>query len=244
MINTSVAVGSGLFKEFNHLDHFNETPHDILPVLEISAYTVRMDMPPFDGDQPSASSVLADQVLVRRVQEGDAVAFNILVSKYQKRIEAVVARYVYDRHELLDVVQETFLRAYKGIDDFRGDSAFFTWLYRIATNTAKNYLQAKDRRPPDSDIDSEIAELFSLGNFKEIASPEHLLLRDEIEKKVFDLIQGLPDDLQQAITLREIEGLSYESIAELMQCPIGTVRSRISRARDIIDQGVKPLLMD
>ncbi len=197
-----------------------------------------------DQEQEAASSVLADQVLVRRAQEGDSLAFGLLVSKYQKKVESVVRRYIQDRHETLDIVQETFLRAYKGLDDFRGDSAFFTWLFRIASNVAKNHLQAKDRRPPDTDIDSEIAELFSLGDFKEVASPEHLLLRDEIEKKIFDLIQGLPGDLQQAITLREIEGLSYEAIAELMKCPVGTVRSRISRARDVIDQGVKPLLMD
>lgn len=194
-------------------------------------------------DQTAASS-LADQLLVRRAQEGDDKAFNILVSKYQKKVESVVRRYVYDQHEVLDVVQEAFLRAYKGLQDFRGDSAFFTWLFRIASNVAKNHLQARDRRPPDIDIDSEIAEFFSLGDFKEVASPEHILLRDEIERKIFKLIQGLPDDLQQAITLREIEGLTYEEIAELMDCPVGTVRSRIFRARDIIDQGVKPLLMD
>lgn len=193
---------------------------------------------------PETSIALTDQVLVRRVQEGDNMAFNLLVSKYQHKIENLVGRYVKDSHEVYDVVQESFIKAYRGIDDFRGDSAFYSWLYRIAVNTAKNYLVARERRPPDTDIDAPLAELFDLGNFKEIASPEHLLLRDEIEKTVFRVIQALPDELQEAIILREIEGMSYDEIAKAMRCPIGTVRSRIFRARDIVDNAVAPLLLD
>lgn len=191
-----------------------------------------------------AQAVLADKILVDRFQHGDLKVFNLLVVKYQRRIHAIVARYIADPQEQLDVIQEVFLKAYRGLESFRGESQFFTWVYRIACNTAKNYLIAKDRRPPDHDIDASLAESFGLHGLEELASPEHLMLRDEIERTVFNAIHALSDDMQEAIVMREIEGLSYEAIALRMNCPVGTVRSRIFRAREMIDLCVKPLLME
>lgn len=193
--------------------------------------------------EDSTQSALADWVLVRRVQQGDSKAFNLLVSKYQRRIESVVYPFVDNRSDILDIVQETFLRAFRAMDDFRGDSAFFSWLFRIAQNTAKNHLVARTRRPPDSDIDASVAEFVQVTAFQELSTPEHLLLRDEIESQIFRTIEGLPDDLRQVILLREIEGLSYEEIALLVHCPIGTVRSRLFRAREIVDESIRPLLL-
>jgi RNA polymerase sigma-70 factor (ECF subfamily) len=189
-------------------------------------------------------SIFADKILVERVQEGDLKAFNLLLAQYQGRIHRVVMRYVSDPQEQLDLVQETFLKAFRGLGSFRGESQFFTWLYRIACNTAKNHLIAKDRRPPDHDIDASLADTSALEGMEELASPEHIMLRDEIERTIFDAIGALPDDMQDAIILREIEGMTYEAIAEQMHCPIGTVRSRIFRAREMIDQSVKPLLLE
>jgi RNA polymerase sigma-70 factor (ECF subfamily) len=184
-----------------------------------------------------------DQELVERVQQGDKKAFDVLVQKYQHKIANLVSRYIRDPGEVLDVTQEAFLKAYRALPKFRGDSAFYTWLYRIAINTAKNYLVAQDRRPPESDIDAEEAVQYEgAGALRDNASPESLLLRDEIEKTVYDAIDRLPDDLRTAITLREMEGLSYEEIAQAMGCPVGTVRSRIFRAREAIDKRLKPLL--
>lgn len=193
--------------------------------------------------EDSAQSALADWVLVRRVQQGDAKAFNLLVSKYQRRIEAVIYPFVENRSDILDIVQETFFRAYRAIDDFRGDSAFFSWLFRIAQNTAKNHLVASARRPPDIDIDANVAEFVSATAFHELSTPEHLLLRDEIEDQIFRTIESLPDELREVILLREIEGLSYDEIALKVNCPIGTVRSRLFRAREIVDESIQPLLM-
>jgi RNA polymerase sigma-70 factor (ECF subfamily) len=193
--------------------------------------------------EDSAQSALADWVLVRRVQQGDSKAFNLLVSKYQRRIESVIYPFVENRSDILDIVQETFLRAFRAIDDFRGDSAFFSWLFRIAQNTAKNYLVARTRRPPDSDIDASVAEFVSATPFQELGTPEHLLLRDEIERQIFKTIESLPDELREVIFLREIEGLSYDDIALKVHCPIGTVRSRLFRAREIVDESIRPLLM-
>lgn len=190
-----------------------------------------------------AQSVIADNILIERVQQGDLKAFNLLVAKYQRRVHAVVARYAAPQ-EQLDLVQEVFLKAFRGLPNFRGESQFFTWLYRIASNTAKNYLIAKDRRPPDHDIDATLTDGFGIDGLEELASPEHIMLRDEIERTVFNAINALPDDMQDAIVLREIEGMSYEAIAEQMHCPVGTVRSRIFRAREMIDQTVKPLLLE
>ncbi|MFI4955887.1 MAG: RNA polymerase sigma factor RpoE [Gammaproteobacteria bacterium] len=193
--------------------------------------------------EDSAQSALADWVLVRRVQQGDSKAFNLLVSKYQRRIEFVIYPFVENRSDILDIVQETFLRAFRAIDDFRGDSAFFSWLFRIAQNTAKNHLIARTRRPPDSDIDASVAEFVSTSPFQELSTPEHLLLRDEIEQQIFRTIESLPEELREVIVLREIEGLSYDDIALKVKCPIGTVRSRLFRAREIVDASIRPLLM-
>lgn len=186
-----------------------------------------------------------DRLLVERVQRGDKGAFDVLVRKYQHRIINLISRYVHDPSETLDVAQEAFLKAYRALDKFRGDSAFYTWLYRIAINTAKNYLVAQGRRPPSSDVDAQDAEQFDGESFlKERGTPERELLKDEIEEKVFQAIEQLPDDLRTAITLREMEGMSYDDIAEAMDCPIGTVRSRIFRAREAIDNVLRPLLSE
>jgi RNA polymerase sigma-70 factor (ECF subfamily) len=184
-----------------------------------------------------------DQALVERVQKGEKQAFDVLVLKYQNKIIQLVYRYVHDQEEARDVAQEAFIKAYKALGRFRGDSAFYTWLYRIAINTAKNYLVASGRRPPKSDIDAQDAEQYDgATGLKEYATPERLLLRDEIQDSIATAIDELPDELRTAITLRELEGLSYEEIAQTMDCPIGTVRSRIFRARDAIDTRLKPLL--
>ena len=185
----------------------------------------------------------SDLDLVKRVQAGDKKAFDVLVLKYQHKIVNLVSRYVHDPHTAQDVAQEAFIKAYKGLARFRGDSAFYTWLYRIAINTAKNYLVAQGRRTPTTDVDAQEAEQFGGESaLKEYASPERQLLSEEIEKTVFDAIDALPDDLRTAITLRELEGMSYEEIAEAMDCPIGTVRSRIFRAREAIDKKLSPLI--
>ena len=184
-----------------------------------------------------------DQALVEQVQRCDKQAFDVLVLKYQNKIIQLVNRYVHDSDEARDVAQEAFIKAYRAIGRFRGDSAFYTWLYRIAINTAKNYLVASGRRPPRSDIDAQDAEQYEgATGLKEYATPERLLQKDEIQYAIAEAIDALPDDLRTAITLRELEGLSYEEIAQTMDCPIGTVRSRIFRARDAIDTRLKPLL--
>ncbi len=184
-----------------------------------------------------------DQALVERVQQGDKRAFDILVLKYQNKIIQLAYRYVHDHDEALDVAQESFIKAYKSLDNFRGDSAFFTWIYRIAINTAKNHLVASGRRPPRSDLDAQEAEQYDgAEGLREYDTPEHVLMRDELKATIASAINDLPDDLRTAITLRELEGMSYEEIAQAMDCPIGTVRSRIFRARDAIDARLKPLL--
>lgn len=184
-----------------------------------------------------------DQALVERVQNGDKKAFDILVQKYQYRLAKLISRYVYDQNEVMDVAQEAFIKAYRALPGFRGESAFYTWLYRIGVNTAKNYLVSQGRRPPSVDIDAEDASyLEGESELKEYATPEHLLVRDEIENTVHSAIEKLPEDLRTAITLRELDGLSYEEIAERMNCPVGTVRSRIFRAREVINSKLKPLL--
>jgi RNA polymerase sigma-70 factor (ECF subfamily) len=184
-----------------------------------------------------------DQKLVVRVQRGDKAAFDLLVLKYQHKVAKLVSRYVRDRREVEDVTQEAMIKAYRAIGGFRGDSAFYTWLYRIAVNTAKNYLESMGRRPPGSDVEVEGAELIESGDgLRDQATPERQMLTDEIASTVHRVIENLPEDLRTAITLREIEGLSYEEIAQVMDCPIGTVRSRIFRAREAIDQELRPLL--
>jgi RNA polymerase sigma-70 factor (ECF subfamily) len=184
-----------------------------------------------------------DQLLVERVQRGDKKAFDTLVLKYQLRIIKLVSRYIRDHSEVQDVAQEAFIKAYRALPRFRGDSAFYTWLYRIAINTAKNHLVARGRRMPNVDIDAQEAEQFEgAEGLKEQATPEQLAAKDELETTIFSAMEHLPDDLRTAITLREIEGLSYEEIAEAMECPVGTVRSRIFRAREAIDKKLQPLV--
>ena len=186
-----------------------------------------------------------DQALIKRVQDGDKRAFDLLVLKYQHKVVGIISRYIYDWAECQDVAQETFIRAYRAIGNFRGDSQFYTWLYKIATNTAKNHLVALGRRPPTEDIDAEDAVQFESGTrLRESGTPENEAMRQEIEQIVARTVEALPDDLRMAITLREVEGLSYEEIAAAMDCPIGTVRSRIFRAREAVDQKLRPLMDD
>lgn len=184
-----------------------------------------------------------DKQLVERVKRGEKAAFDLLVIKYQTRIVNLVSRFVRNPDDALDVAQEAFLKAYRALPNFRGESAFYTWLYRIAVNTAKNYLAVQARRPYHMDQDIEEIEQIEGNNaLKEQATPERLLMADEIQETVINAIDKLPEDLQTAIMLREVEGLSYEEIAVVMDCPIGTVRSRIFRAREAVDKELKPLL--
>ena len=189
------------------------------------------------------SDNVSDRELVARVQRGERKAFDLLVLKYQHRIAKLVARYVQDPAEVLDVAQETFIKAYRAIPNFRGDSAFYTWMYRIAINTAKNHLAARTRRPLESGVDVMDAEQFDgATELRETTTPEGLALAEEIQQTVIVAIEALPEDLKVAISLRELEGLSYEDIAKVMECPIGTVRSRIFRAREAINARLDPLL--
>ncbi len=185
-----------------------------------------------------------DQQLVIRAQRGDKRAFGLLVEKYQRKLARLLSRYVRDPAEVEDVTQEAFVKAYRALPAFRGDSAFYTWLYRIGINTAKNYLMAMGRRAPTTtEVEAEEAEGHEGGEqLRDINSPESLLLSKEIATTVNDTIQALPEELRTAIQLREIEGMSYEEIAQVMDCPIGTVRSRIFRAREAIAERLKPLL--
>jgi len=186
-----------------------------------------------------------DRALVERVQKGDKRAFDLLVRKYQHKVIGLVSRYANNHAEAEDIAQDAFVRAWRAIGSFRGDSAFYTWMYKIAVNTAKYHLVAQGRRPPADDIDAEDA-VFVPGSdrMQETATPERELMRQQVEQTVFAAVQALPEELRTAITLREVDGLSYEDIAEAMQCPIGTVRSRIFRAREAIDDKLRPLLSD
>ncbi|MDD9983201.1 MAG: RNA polymerase sigma factor RpoE [Gammaproteobacteria bacterium] len=189
------------------------------------------------------SDNVSDRDLVERVQGGERRAFDLLMLKYQHRIAKLIARYVQDPSEVLDVAQDAFMKAYRAIPRFRGDSAFYTWMYRIAINTAKNHLAAKARRPRDSGVDVTDAEQFDgVAELKESVTPEGLALTEEIQQTVAAAIEALPEDLRVAISLRELEGFSYEDIARVMECPIGTVRSRIFRAREAINARLDPLL--
>ena len=185
-----------------------------------------------------------DQLLVERAQRGDKKAFELLVEKYQRKLARLLSRLVRDPGEVEDVTQEAFIKAYRALPSFRGDSAFYTWLYRIGINTAKNYLVAMGRRAPTStEVDAEEAEGHADGEqLRDINTPESLLLSKEIGATVNAAIESLPEELRSAIQLRELEGMSYEEIAKLMDCPIGTVRSRIFRAREAIAERLKPLL--
>ncbi|MBX9609440.1 MAG: RNA polymerase sigma factor RpoE [Gammaproteobacteria bacterium] len=189
---------------------------------------------------------MTDTELVARVQQGDKSAFDLLVRRYQHRIIKLVGRYVREPADAQDVAQDAFIKAYRALPNFRGESAFYTWLYRIAINTAKNHLVAAARRPSDIDLGSnEDGEQFEIEDLKStLETPERLLLTEEIRETVIDAIGKLPEDLRTAILLRELDGMSYEEIATVMACPIGTVRSRIFRAREAIDLKLKPLLQD
>lgn len=185
----------------------------------------------------------SDHELVVRAQAGDRRAFDLLVLKYQQKVSNLISRYIRDSSEVMDVAQESFIKAYRALPGFRGESAFYTWLYRIAVNTVKNHLVAQGRRPPGDDVEAEVAEQMDMGGrLRESATPERLLLSDEMARTIQSALDDLPDDLRTAIVLREFEGMSYEEIATAMDCPIGTVRSRIFRARDAIDKRLRPLL--
>ncbi len=180
-----------------------------------------------------------DRQLVERVQRGDKKAFDILVLKYQHKIVGLVSRYLRNQDEVQDVTQEAFIKAYRALPRFRGDSAFYTWLYRIAINTAKNHLVSRSRRPPDTDIDIDEGEFQdSSGILSDIQTPENQMVSDQLEAVVYKAIDDLPEELKVAVTLREFEGLSYEEIADIMACPVGTVRSRIFRARESIEKKI------
>jgi RNA polymerase sigma-70 factor (ECF subfamily) len=185
-----------------------------------------------------------DQQLVERAQRGDKQAFELLVSKYQRKLARLLSRFIRDATEVEDVTQEAFIKAYRALPTFRGDSAFYTWLYRIGINTAKNYLVAMGRRAPTTtEIDSEEAESFEDGEqLRDLNTPENEMMSRQVAETVNQTLESLPEELRSAITLREIEGLSYEDIANIMNCPIGTVRSRIFRAREAIAAKLRPLL--
>lgn len=195
------------------------------------------------GTGKRVGSGASDLALIKRVQQGDRFAFDLLVVKYQHRILKLIMRYVRDPSEAMDVAQEAFLKAYRAAPSFRGDSAFYTWLYRIAINTAKNYLVAAKRRPANFDLDASEADSFeAFSKLKELDTPEGLALTEEIRQVVNKAINDLPEELRAAILFREIEGMSYEEIAQAMECPVGTVRSRIFRAREAIDKQLAPLI--
>ena len=189
------------------------------------------------------SNQASDKKLVERVQKGDKGAFDLLVLKYQHKIVNLVMRYVRDPELALDITQEAFIKAYRALPRFRGDSAFYTWMYRIAVNTAKNHLAAQRRRPMDVELDLQDPEQYDLhAKLKETDTPEGMALSNELQEIVERAIAALPEDLRTAIVLRELEGMSYEEIAQTMECPVGTVRSRIFRARDAIGKKVGSLI--
>lgn len=193
------------------------------------------------GEQKDTMSD-SDSELVKRVQHGDQRAFDLLVLKYQHKIQSLVSRYVREA-DVQDVAQEAFIKAFRAIKNFRAESAFYTWMYRIAVNTAKNHLVSRSRRPPDVDVDVHESDGYAGENvLHDLETPQNRLQAQEVESAVRSALDDLPNDLRTAVTLREFDGLSYEAIAEIMECPVGTVRSRIFRAREAIDKAVRPLM--
>ena len=198
---------------------------------------------PVSAEYSRMSNESTDKELVKRVQKGDKGAFDLLVLKYEQKIVNLVMRYVRDPEQALDISQEAFIKAYRALPRFRGDSAFYTWLYRIAVNTAKNYLAAQRRRPMDIELDLQEQEQYGLhAKLKETDTPETVTMSHELQETLERAIESLPDDLRTAIILRELDGMSYEEIAQTMDCPVGTVRSRIFRARDAIGKKVGTLV--
>ncbi|MEM7379230.1 MAG: RNA polymerase sigma factor RpoE [Pseudomonadota bacterium] len=186
---------------------------------------------------------VSDNELVLRVQRGDKAAFDLLVMKYQNKVASLVGRYLREPADVADVCQEAFIKAYRGLGNFRGDSAFYTWLYRIAVNAAVNHIATRNRRPQGTSLDVEDSGLAqTVEKLHELASPDHQASTDELAETIRNAVEGLPPDLRTAITLREYDGLSYEEIATVMECPIGTVRSRIFRAREAIEAQIEPVL--
>ena len=185
---------------------------------------------------------VSDSQLVARVQKGDKQAFDLLVLKHQYKVHAIISRYIKDFDEVNDVVQEAFIKAYRALENFRGESAFYTWLYRIAVNTAKNYLVSRNRRPPSFDIDATSSQYSEENSqLQDHDSPENILYKDELESIISNAIKELPEDLRTALMLREFEDLSYEQISDIMDCPVGTVRSRIFRAREALEEKISKL---
>lgn len=228
------------FEEFSRLGFVDTTVRGYTPTVNKIQTGSKASM----AATPPVGNREIDQQLVERAQGGDKRAFGLLVDKYQRKLGRLLSRLIRDPAEVEDVVQESFIKAYRALPSFRGDSAFYTWLYRIGINTAKNYLVAMGRRPQATgDIEIEDAENFEDGNeLRTMDTPETELMGKEIARTVNDTVAALPEELRTAITLREIEGLSYEEIATMMDCPIGTVRSRIFRARETIAQKLRPLL--
>lgn len=184
-----------------------------------------------------------DNQLVERVLQNDNRAFTLLVLRYQHKVLGLIGRFVKDPHEAEDVAQEAFLKAYRALSSFRGDSAFYTWLYRIAVNTAKNYLVSRGRRPPSTDVDMDDAELVDdTSSLRDVETPDATMEREDLQRVINQAIEDLPEELRTAFTLREFSGLSYEDITEIMDCPVGTVRSRIFRAREAIDKRIKEVM--
>jgi RNA polymerase sigma-70 factor (ECF subfamily) len=198
-----------------------------------------------NSTEDKMSEKTLDAELVSQAKQGKMEAFELLVNRYQQKVANVISKFVKDRHEIQDVAQEVFIKVFRALPNFRGDSSFYTWIYRIAVNTSKNHLVSKSRRLQDAPVEFEEAENFS-GNeeHRNLDTPDAVYARGELEQTMSKAIATLPEDLKTAIVLREVEGLSYEEIAEEMDCPIGTVRSRIFRARDAIDQAMRPLLQD